>query len=1216
MAADRYENYVSFVVGFTLDQASVSTTFRNVENAGRQMGQALSREVERGARGATAALGRMADEFGRMAFRYTYYAMVIGRVSQYFLGRLMTRPFYQAAKEMDSVRAQLRVLTEDTAQYIDVLTKAAQQLALVLPQTSVDIMKGFITAIRAGRPLEELAELTKAASNLSLISRQALETEVQFISLVRSTYPGVSPEQIGALVAKAATMSPFGAAELEDAMRRALSTMASMGMSLPSGIAQILSFARVGVEPTRAGTMLRRLTMRELQPRIRSWARSAFSYLRTWSYRLQDETSEWFRRLAEGLGGVEEARAIVQDLARMPAAPNYQRPGETTYWTALAARIAQILDPERYWNRIRPGLTEIWGVREVEPFLAVAGFAYETAEGKVLRGIQALRAMEEELGDSEEAWRRILAEYRKSYEWAEAQAKATSSVLRETFGLPMQENLRPLKLFQTAVMGAIVGLISGSDQLMDRWREMGGSWEALSNVLKTSNDRLAQFRVAMIATTVQLTGAFMKVLGIIGLAASTFGLIGVKAVDIAESIVKEGRIPLIGAIPAELLARVRMPSIELPGGATATGRPLSPLGVIWRAVVMKGVGPFKIIATLFASILSLAWVWHADLGRIRSRMDHFIGQLEGIDDIVRAITRTVRSLFAPLTSLFSGLRMGFNAALNMLAWGLRGVVEIIDWTGKMLKRLVDSSFGRVIKAVIGFPLRVFGGVAGFFLGMSFIFWMINQWASMLVRARQWLRTSHFVRWLFSLERFLSAESWERMGKALGKRMDRVLDVFWGVGKGLWGGARSIWAALRVGGIREGVRELRNLASALKTGGLVSLFRLLSDVMRGSVQRFGTILADLFSPLRAFIRGLISSSHWLQMLTTWIRASTLATKARTIWDWIRGFFGRRGPDNTSTTGLLGPLFGRGPFAGWGMWELQWGMKELANTLRTKVLVALERFRAWLWTLIGTRLPIPGLPPGGGGGKGSGPVVMPGGGSIWSRIWSGIKGAGRWLLDKAKWLGRGVWNMAKGIGRWGWNLLKGAIWPVVRTAGSALLSFLTGGAGIPVAMALAGAGLGVGVRFLRRYLDARKRQRLAEAASTPFGIGATPQDARTWIELTKRGVATPSDTVLTTRAAMTTPLSSEELEEYRRIFYAQGEAAARRWLLNYTPTTIENRTEVNVDYHPILQVPEGTTEEQARALLDDVLTIMEQHIRNYQVNQRIEQQRQAGLATVNP
>jgi len=1180
MAGDRYQNYVWQVIGWRVDEASANATFQRVSSSARQMGQAVSREFQRGMSGASAAIGRVADEFGRMAFRYTYYAMIIGRLSQYVLGRLMTRPFYQAAQEMDSARAQLRVLTEDTAKYIDLLTQAAQQLALVLPETATDIVQGFTAALRAGRPLSELRDLIESASSLRLISKQALRTEVEYMSLLRAAYPGYTPGRLGDIMAKAATMSVFGVAELEDAVRRGLSTMASLGMAFESGVAQILSFAQVGVEPTRAGTMLRRLTMRELQPRIRQWSASAFSYLRSWAYRLADETGEYFQRLVEGLGGdIERARAIVREIQNMPQVPDYTRPGETTYWTATAAQIAQILEPERYYQRIRPGLTEIWGVREVEPFLAVAGFRYKTPTGEILRGIEAFRYLEQTLRDSEGALKRVIAEYRKSYEWAEAQARATSQAFKQTLGLPMLENVRIFKLAQTAIVGALVGLITGSDKLMDRWQELGGTMEALKQAVQDSSSRLGQFRAAMIATTIQVTGIFMKILGLLGLAASTFGLIGVKAMDVAEQMIAEGTIPLLGAIPGEILARARR-TVILPGGRRVTQGQWSPLYVIWRALLAKAASPFKTITAIFTSILALAWIWHANLGRIRSRMDNLVGRLEGVTDIVKTIADTVRGFFYPLTSLLSGLRVGFNAALNLFAWGLRGAIEIFTLLGKALRAMWESPFGRAVRFIVSFPLKMFGGVAGFFTGLAFIFWMLERWGRAIATVKRWYAGSRIARWVKNLTDILSVEGWEGLGKRAGSRIDRMFGRLLG------------WNLRRFGkGLNALIMNLQFyiglVLGAFKEQGLVGGIKTALSVLLNAAWSFssalGRYIAQLASPLTAFIRGLFTSSVILQKLAEflksqimwravgWLAGTRLGKWVATLLGSLLGR-GRGGGTITTTAGLLGLIAGQ-PFRGWGMeilWgEFIWGLKETASILKGGLISALQRFRDWLATIVASRwFPMPSLGRGKGGG---GPTPVPVG--PFGRVWDWVKRGASW-----------VWSKIKTGGAWLWNT-------ILAPAGKWVLGRLGGALGGALGGTLGTIGTVVGG--------------LGLAAAAGYGI--------------YRWASSRADIEAARRRELLGQLSPEQLKTYYQISRIYGEAMAMGWAekaLAQGAAPTQQQTTLHIDYHPILQVPEGTTKEQAQALLDDVLALIQQHLRQAQVEALLNEQRSPGLVPVNP
>lgn len=855
---------------------------------------------------------------GRMAFRYTYYALIVGRLAQYTLSRLFTKPFIKAGEEIDKMRGRLAILSQETGQYIKVLEGTAFQLSLALPHTLTQVLSGMTEMVKAGTHLRDVFDDIQSASYMALLSGRSMAEEARFLSTVVGVYGTFvtasgeirryTTEQLADIHALAQTMSRFSHAELATALQNVIGPAAAYGIGYEELVSSVLFYARAGIEPAAAGTMFRRLFTHGIKEQFQVFSASAIDWLRRQVPYLLDETSDLHRRYVEihdQEGKRDVVTELVERIGRAPTEQTLENLLEAPFWVGTALRVAQAMGDRRVADHAIQTLTQIMGVREATPFLALAGVTGER-DGTLLAGIQLLQTYVAELKNAHGETDRMMETWKQTYSWAKDQATATSEAFRGAIGTPMMEIKGMATLMKTSWLGAITGMLTGTydvakileklvDEGMDRFEAMRRialprTGESHPLILQAQRiQERGSTTAALLGQLALVAGSIIRISALAGLGVSAWGLMSVKAGDVRENFARgltsgvTGKSYLnlfagtqiargmVGYQPRDAAGRWMKKTMlptqmthtpEFTPSTVATGMKLPLMGrmpthlatglmmgqitaktAIWEWLKAAKGGPFGVIAAAVASIMSLFWMWNEDLAGVRTAAQGAVGALRDVDRGVDAVVELLRALgtLLHLRPIVSGLRQGVNVALHGFALAVRGITEVAQF-----------SF-RIVSAVANFtPIRfitddVIGLVAKIYFGFVGFVGAITvlAWSVSLLK----LRTMQLAGWIKRKLLIQAGMGLPGAVIALAGRTGRYL-----------------------GGLLEGI--------FITTGKVVRWFvRLVTGQLAGAAAGVGAgaflkgklawIAAGLMRPIATFIYNLFHASTALMKFYTWM-----------------------------------------------------------------------------------------------------------------------------------------------------------------------------------------------------------------------------------------------------------------------------------------------------------------------------------------------------------
>jgi len=404
----------------------VRTAQESLQRTGRQIA-----ETTRTTAVATRQYNRALSDTGRLMFRYTYYALIMLRIGQALLARKILQAPIRAAQEADLWVRKLRALAPEVRGVWGEIEAAAIHMALTLPYTFAESLQAMEKLYRVGRPIETIAQEAEAISKLAVISGRTLEAEAGLVGTVLNVFAGrvEGAVQVVDELAKAMTLSRFSIGDLDAALSRAMATAAAFNQSFESTLTLITAFGRAGIEAARAGTMVRRLIVRIGEPDVMRFYEQVLAIypeaVRRWNElvqlgRVQGPIYEVPQELPSLYD--PETGDIVRDLGRAVVATAQTL---KIYIQAADTTIERI----RRWKEVQTALYELFGIRQIEPFLALGELAVQAGD-KILRGVEAYDYLRRQIAEATGYTEEYLQEFIKSWPGHSGRHRGRSSSSR------------------------------------------------------------------------------------------------------------------------------------------------------------------------------------------------------------------------------------------------------------------------------------------------------------------------------------------------------------------------------------------------------------------------------------------------------------------------------------------------------------------------------------------------------------------------------------------------------------------------------------------------------------------------------------------------------------------------------------------------------------------------------------------------------------------
>jgi len=892
----------------------VRTAQESLQRTGRQIA-----ETTRTTAVATRQYNRALSDTGRLMFRYTYYALIMLRIGQVLLARKILQAPIRAAQEADLWVRKLRALAPEVRGVWGEIEAAAIHMALTLPYTFAESLQAMEKLYRVGRPIETIAQEAAAISKLAVISGRTLEAEAGLVGTVLNVFAGrvEGAVQVVDELAKAMTLSRFSIGDLDAALSRAMATAAAFNQSFESTLTLITAFGRAGIEAARAGTMVRRLIVRIGEPDVMRFYEQVLAIypeaVRRWNElvqlgRVQGPIYEVPQELPSLYD--PETGDIVRDLGRAVVATAQTL---KIYIQAADTTIERI----RRWKEVQTALYELFGIRQIEPFLALGELAVQAGD-KILRGVEAYDYLRRQIAEATGYTEEYLQEFIKSWQYARAQWEASGAIFLQSIGTTMSRIYKPLYQLRTEFVNFLTLILRGNPALRD------------------------------LAGAVTLVGGGLSfVAGTVGVASATFAVFRGRLADIGKEALRSG------------VALKRLGTATL--AAYQAGR-ITEAGLGMRYLLSFIISPLRMIANLLWVVVGLWGLWELNIGNVQERARKFFSDLQDRldrtgslaqavvgwfrsliwreprpEDILRARggIPMVRAELTPLGQALMGLKEGIIAGFKGFFTALyhvgAGIWKILSLTYKYVLR---PMFGFVSQIALGFfkiigfgdirrGTRILGTILGVLIGIRTLLamWRLGQ-LGFHALARVGRRIWGWIR------RGGGVESWTFAG---GRRGFSITRAFFGIfreaARFLWSPITTIkrWrAGLRAVGSRvlEGI--LRKFAGARRLFGSwigrgwnwlrewwyrrqrlgIVAEPLLMTPFEGLFSRWFRYLGGFLSPLRELLTSLISVlggiGSWLTStlfnnLSQWfghlagLLAGWLASKGKRALEWLKNLW---------------------------------------------------------------------------------------------------------------------------------------------------------------------------------------------------------------------------------------------------------------------------------------------------------------------------------------
>jgi len=821
-------NYGQLGAAFTLRLGAQDTNFVSTTTRATAAAQRLEKQVQRtglAAQGAsrstqvaaqaTRQYQRALYDTSRVAFRYTYYSLIALELGQALLARKILQAPIRIAADAEIWAAKLRALGPEVKEQFETIEKAAEHIAMTLPYTFTEAMEAMEKLYRVGRPAEKLGEEAQAVAQLALISGRSLEAEAGLVGTILNVFArdGIQAMDVVDELAKAMTLSRFSIGDFDAALSNAMATAAAFNQTFESTLTMITALGRAGVEAGRAGTMVRRLLVRIGEPDVMQFYEQMTELyprvIQRWNEMVQQGQVQGPQiPLPEVLPTLynPETGDITQDMGRVIVATAQAM----NLW--IKAADSAIERAER-WRLAQQELYRLFGIRQIEPFLAMANVTYQAGD-KIYAGLEAYDKMQEEIRRATEGLG-FSAEYVKevmgTWQMAQRQWESSSKIFQQLFGTVMMRAAEPFIRLKTEFVNFLTKLAQSSPVLT---------------------------KVAGGLTLVGGAGATL--VGVLGVAMGMLGLLRVKIADVGEHALETGlAVQRLGKSVAELQA-------------------MSSFRVGWLYFLSHIIGPLRVLRSLLVLVGLAFAAWQLNLGGIRDKLSPALsrfneklrntGQLA--EEAKKKLGGLVRTEAGPtqlglnLAAIGEGIKGALSAVVSGLMTGIALLVKFVRWgwtnIGLRIVRFVGGVF-RAVAWVLGG-----GNVQRGFRNIGTMLGILIAIKGILAAIHLAMTAGRGIKWLGT--------------KLFGRLLPRVGGYF---GRGGLGGTTSTWTMISTGQmgamglVRRALRSGVNLAThPLRTlrGALTSLTArvVIPLIMRG--QRFYEVLGR--SALRvewAFLR---------------------------------------------------------------------------------------------------------------------------------------------------------------------------------------------------------------------------------------------------------------------------------------------------------------------------------------------------------------------------
>ena len=611
----------------------------------------------------------------RIAFRYSYYALMGLQLGQALIARKILQAPIRIAADAELWAAKLKALGPEVKEQFGAIEKAAEHIAMTLPYTFTEAMEAMEKLYRVGRPAEKLGEEAQAVAQLALISGRSLEAEAGLVGTVLNVFAedGIRALDVVDQLAKAMTLSRFSIGDFDAALSNAMATAAAFNQTFESTLTMITALGRAGVEASRAGTMVRRLLVRIGEPDVMQFYEQMTELyprvIQRWNEMVQQGQVQGPQiPLPEVLPTLynPETGDITQDMGRVIVATAQAM----DLWIKAAD---SAIERANRWRLAQQELYRLFGIRQIEPFLAMANITYQ-AGNKIYTGLQAYDKMQEEIRKATEGLG-FSAEYVQEVmgTWAMAQRQWESSrqIFQQIFGTVMMRAAEPFIRLKTEFVNFLTKLAQSSPVLT---KVAGG--------------------------LTLMAGAGGMVVGTLGVMAGMLGLLKVKIADIGEHAIEAGL------------------AVERLGKSTAELQAMGSFRVGFRYLLSYAIGPLRILRSLLVLVGMAFAAWQLNLGGIRDKLGPILsrfneklrntGQLA--EEAKQRLARLVRTEAGPtqlglnLQAVGEGIRLALGGVVSGLISAITLLVRIVRWgwtnIGLRVVRFVGGMF-RVVAWVLG-----------------------------------------------------------------------------------------------------------------------------------------------------------------------------------------------------------------------------------------------------------------------------------------------------------------------------------------------------------------------------------------------------------------------------------------------------------------------------------------------------------------------------------
>ena len=606
----------------------------------------------------------------RVAFRYSYYALMALQLGQALLARKILQAPIKIAADAEIWAAKLKALGPEVKEQFGAIEKAAEHIAMTLPYTFTEAMEAMEKLYRVGRPAEKLGEEAQAVAQLALISGRSLEAEAGLVGTILNVFArdGIQAMDVVDELAKAMTLSRFSIGDFDAALSNAMATAAAFNQTFESTLTMITALGRAGVEASRAGTMVRRLLARIGEPDVMQFYEQMTELyprvIQRWNEMVQQGQVEGPQiPLPEVLPTLynPETGDITQDMGRVIVATAQAM----NLW--IKAADSAIERAER-WRLAQQELYRLFGIRQIEPFLAMANVTYQ-AGGKIYAGLEAYDKMQEEIRKATEGLG-FSAEYVKevmgTWQMAQRQWESSSKIFQQLFGTVMMRTAEPFIRLKTEVVNFFTKLAQSSPVLT---KVAGG--------------------LAFVA------GVGGMVAGALGIVGGVVALLRGRLADLGERALETGEaMRRLGKTTAELQAM----------GAARVG---------FKYLLSYAIGPLRVLRSLLVLVGLAFAAWQLNLGGIRDKLSPILsrfneklrntGQLA--EEAKKKLFGLVRTEAGPtqlglnLAAIGEGIKGALSAVVSGLMTGVALLVKFVRWGWTNIGLRVVRFVGGVFRAV-------------------------------------------------------------------------------------------------------------------------------------------------------------------------------------------------------------------------------------------------------------------------------------------------------------------------------------------------------------------------------------------------------------------------------------------------------------------------------------------------------------------------------------